>query len=154
MEGENKMAFTPIKPYDDELMIWNDADEMYYITEQALVRKGIDIRSRLAFNKASSPEYVIQGVITDASNDIYGFIGEYAGYNHMQKQLIATVPSLRRKIYRALLEQANYNILQGRLSMSAEADKRTPNIYICTTARQILSETVKELGCSILYTGV
>jgi hypothetical protein len=148
------MNYTPIQPYSDELMTWNEEDEMYYITEEALIRKGINIRSRLALNKASSPEYVIEGIISDASNDIYGYIGEYSMNNYLQKGLIATVPSLRRKIYRALLEQANYNILQGRLSMSAEADKRTPNIYICTTARQILSETVEELGYSILYTGV
>jgi hypothetical protein len=57
-----------IQPYTDERLRWDDYENRYYLTEKALINIGIDIRSRLAFNKVSSPEYIINGFLDFKSN--------------------------------------------------------------------------------------
>lgn len=146
------MTYCPIQPYSDELMTWNEVDEMYYLTEEALIKRGIPLRSRLALSKASSPEYIINGLLETVSEMIYNYIHDFSANNKAQDCLIATVPSLRKIIYKALIQQAVYVLKVGNLSLSVEDSIRSKSIDM--NAVRTLNTVVHELGIPITYTGV
>lgn len=134
-------------PYNDERMIYEDG--RYILTEAALVENGTDLRSRLQNNLR--PELVINRLLRHISAMIYNFIHSYSTENEMQDALIATVPALRPIIFAALLNQAEYVLMNGDLTRSVDRDKRA--IAIDENARLALDTTVPELGCSILWAG-
>lgn len=139
-------------PYNTETMIFNEAEGMYIITEKALINRGINIRGRLARRKAITPEYIINGLLLTVSEMIYGYIHDFTTENQMQDYIIATMPSVRPIIEKALLQQAIYVIRNGDLTLSTDEAKR--KLAIDIKAKQTLNTTIKELGTPITYLGV
>lgn len=140
-------------PYDDDHMIFDPHINRYYLTEQALLDCGIDLRARLAARKAVSPDNVINSVLRIATRHVYAFIHRYNINNPAQDQAIACVPSLRPIIYDALLTQAVYTLTVGDLSNSVKPEERAAAYH--PELEDILGVPVRELGGrSILYAGV
>ena len=147
MTGQN------LYPYSDDLMIYDEGTNKYYITEQALVQSGIDVRYRLAAGKCSNPDIVLQNFLRRVSFVIYNFIHRYSLYNSRQDNLIAQVPELRPILYEALTSQAQYMWTNGDLTMSTAERKRAMAIDI--QAQDVLNTALRSLGNrSILYNGV
>lgn len=147
MNGQN------LYPYSDDLMIYDEGTNKYYITEQALVQSGIDVRYRLAAGKCSNPDIVLRNFLRRVSFVIYNFIHTYSLYNSRQDNLIAKVPELRPILYNALTSQAQYMWTNGDLTMSTDERKRAMAIDI--QAQEALNTAVRSLGNrSILYNGV
>lgn len=141
-----------IQPYTDERLRWDDYENRYYLTEKALIDIGINIRSRLAFNKVSSPEYIINGFFDDITDLIYNYIHKHSANNELQDYLIAHYEEARKVIYRALKTQAKYVLLNGNLTLSVHEDER--KAAISPEVTEILNTIITELGASLLYTGV
>lgn len=141
-----------IKPYNDDLMYFNEASGHYVLREQALIRKGVLLRDRLAKTKAENATYIINGLLETASDMIYDYLHDFSMDNDRQDALIASIPSLRAIIQKAMLQQAIYILQVGNLSLSVDEDKRRKAIDY--SAIKILNTTVKELGAPITYAGV
>lgn len=139
-------------PFDDELMRFDITTNQYVLTEKALLRRGIDLRSRLAQRKAVTPEDVINGLLTTTSDMIYAYIHDCNVDNARQDYMIAKIPSMRQIIYKAMLYQASYILTVGNLSLSADREKRA--MAIDPTAIKILNTTIPELGVPITFAGV
>ena len=139
-----------MKPYTDDLMRWDDATGRYYLTETALIRQGIDLRSRLG--RSASPEYVINGLLNRTTALVYGYIHGHNINTQKQDALIAETPSMRDIIYNALLAQAVYVVYNGDLSISVKPEEREN--YMDITARTELARIMPEYGRNILYSGV
>ena len=83
---------------------------------------------------------------------IYDYLHDFSMDNDRQDALIASIPSLRAIIQKAMLQQAIYILKEGNLSLSVDEDKRRKAIDY--SAIKILNTTVKELGAPITYAGV
>lgn len=140
-----------IYPYSDELMIWDEKSNRYYLTENALLDNGIDLRSRLGANDTVNAYSVINRLLKHTTTMIYNYIHSFSIDNSAQDRLISSIPSLRSIIYDALVLQVEYILLNGDFSRSAEPAKRT--LAIDDNAKQRLSDSIPELGVSILYAG-
>lgn len=139
-------------PFNTDTMIFDDIDNQYRLTEQALIRQGEDLRSRLARTRATAPEYIINGVLTTVSDMIYAYIHKFSVHNAVQDNIIATYEGARRVIERAMTKQAFYVIHNGNLNLSTNENERSK--AMSPEAVDILNTEIRELGCSILYTGV
>jgi hypothetical protein len=138
-------------PYSDNYLILDDISGQYVLTEDALVANGTNLRSKLEYNRSVNASAIISRHLQRVSDVIYNFIHSFSNENERQNTLIHVIPSLRSDLYRAMLAQSEYMLLNGDLSRSVEKDKR--DIAIDMSARQILSKTNPELGTSILYSG-
>ena len=140
-------------PYSDEYMIFDEDTKRYVLTPKYVYDKiGVDMEASLKERAAINPQILAQRFLTEVSDDIYDFIHEHSVYNARQDCLIATVPSLRQIMQKAMEQQFVYSRLNGLLGYSS--DKETQDKRICPKAINTLSQTVCELGHSILYTGV
>lgn len=140
-----------IQPYSDELMRYDELTNMYYLTEQALILRGIDLRARLSMTNSPSPEYVINGLLETVSELIYNYIHEFSMNNEYQDKIINHIEQARSIVYKALLQQAVYMLKVGNLTLSVDENVRRHAID--TSAISTLSTTITEVGASILYRG-
>ena len=141
-----------IFPYTDDLMRFDETRNRYFLTEFALVMNGTDLRTRLTFNRTLDPTTVINRVLSRVSEMIYNYIHSFNSDNRRQDELIAKLPSLRSIIYNAMINQAEYFIMNGDFSRSAEPDKRM--LAIDATAKEYLNTVISEIGVPITYAGV
>lgn len=143
----------PIKqePYTDELMWWDEATQKYYLTEQSLIREGIDVRGRLALTKTENATYVINGFLKRVTSVVYGYIHKFNTRNDVQDYFIAVIPSLREKIRLALTYQALFIWMNGDWTLSPEREKR--ELAIDPVAIDILDEKAREINNPITYQG-
>lgn len=140
-----------IKPYSDAEMRYDSSRKRYVLTEYALIMNGTDIRSRLSSNITIDPSAIIDRVLTRVSEMIYNYIHSFNIDNNRQDELIATIPSLRRIIYSAMLNQVEYVIMNGDFSRSADPNKRA--LVIDATAKDYLNTVIPEIGVPITYSG-
>lgn len=141
-----------IQPYSTELMRFDEERNMYFLTEKALVQRGIDLRTRLAMTQCPSPEYVINGLLETVSEMIYNYIHSFASDDAYQDKIINHIEQARGVVYRALLQQAVYMLKVGNLSLSVDDNVRRKSID--ENAKVTLNTTIVELGRPITYTGV
>lgn len=137
--------------YSDNKMIFDELTGRYVLTEQALLENGIDLRSRLERNRTVNATAVINRTLRRVSDMIYNYVHKFNLDNKQQDLWIASIPALRQIIYTAMLEQAEYFLMNGDLSRSVERDKR--EVAIDYSAQQTLSTVVPELGAPITYQG-
>jgi hypothetical protein len=139
-----------IEPYTDEYLKYDEMTGWYYITEKALISRGIDLRARLSRKKAISPEYVINGLITLASEMIYNYVHMFSFDNYKQDYFITHIEELRPVILRALLQQATYILRVGDAYLSKEDRDKAISPHAINT----LNTTIRELGnLPITYSG-
>ncbi|MEE1279675.1 MAG: hypothetical protein UHH95_02450 [Oscillospiraceae bacterium] len=110
------------------------------------------MRERLAITRCPSPEYVINGILEDVSDMVYNYIHDFNDDNDRQDYIIANVNSARAIIEKAMINQTEYVIKEGNLYLSLDDNERSK--AFSEQAHKILSRTIKEIGTSILYTGV
>ncbi len=149
MAYETKKAVS--YPYSDELMRWDEGDKRYYLTEQALIESGTDVRAMLAANDAVNADFIINRVLKHTTTQIYNYIHKQSTNNARQDAWIEKVPSLRAIIYDALLLQAEYLLSVGDPTRTLERDKREMGVDV--NAIEKLNTTVAELGIPVTYSG-
>lgn len=140
-----------IKPYNDDLMYFDELSGHYVLREQALIRQGIDLRGRLASTKAENATYIINGLLQTASDMIYDYIHDFNTANERQDYLIASIEGARPLIQKAMLQQAIYILKVGNLSLSVDDNERRKAIDY--SAIRTLNTTIRELGVPITYSG-
>lgn len=138
-------------PYSDELMIFDEASGRYVLTEKALAVNGMDLRARLSRRRGTPVEAIISRLTRRISDMVYNYIHQFNVANNTQDRIIASSESLRSIIYRAMLEQTEYVLMNGDLSRSVEKDKR--QVAIDYSVVNTLNTVVPELGVPITYTG-
>lgn len=141
-----------IQPYSDELMRYDELTNMYYLTEEALIRRGIALRARLAMTNSPSPEYVINGLLETVSEMIYNYIHSFSTNNECQDVIINHVEQARSIVYKALVQQAVYMLKAGNLSLSVDENIRRNAID--QNAKTTLDTVIRDIGRPITYTGV
>lgn len=139
-------------PLTDALMQFDEESGRYVLTEEALVQNGTDLRARLSYTNTPNVTGIITRHLNRVSDVIYDYIHSYSMNNINQDRYIAKIPTLRRYIYKAMLAQSEYMLLNGDLTMSTDARERANAIDF--NAKAVLETVVPELGRSILYAGV
>ena len=140
-----------MQPYSDDYMQYNESTGRYVLTEKALTDNGTNLRARLSRNRATNATAIINRLLNRVSEMIYNYIHQFSHDNKRQDGIIAIVPGCREIIQRAMLEQAEYMLMNGDLSRSVEADKRA--LAIDYSARETLNTVIAELGVPITYAG-
>lgn len=105
-------------PYSDDLMIFDERANRYILTETALEREGIFLRARLSRSALIDAPSVIHGFVKTISTHTYNYLHQYAHNIAQQDMCIALTPAMRDVIYRAMIEQAKYVIMNGDMSLS------------------------------------
>ncbi len=141
-----------IYPYSDEYMTFDEESQRYVLTNKYVFEKlGVDLEGALSERKAVNAQILANRFLVEVSDDIYEFIHLHSFYTERQDYLIATVPSLRNIMQKAMGQQFLYSRLNGLLGYSSELEKQQHRI--CPKAKDTLGQIVPELGRSILYTG-
>lgn len=138
-------------PYSDELLTYNEFTKHYTLTENALIASGIDLRARLSRRRGTPVSEVINRFVNRVTEVVYNYIHKHNIANKRQDEMIAHSNSFRAIIYRALIQQAEYMLMNGDLTRSIDRDKRELAIDYSTI--ETLNTVVPEFGISILYSG-
>lgn len=136
-------------PYSDDLMIFDEESGHYVLTERAAEDNGTKMRERLSRRRSTNAAAVINRTLVRVSDMIYNYIHR-GGDDCNKDRLIATVPELRRVIFKAMLEQLEYLLFNGDLSRSVDRDKR--EIAIDASAQETLNTFIPSIGVPITYT--
>ena len=140
-------------PYSDEHMIFDEESNRYVLTSKYVFEVlGVDLEGALAERQAVNAQIMAKHFLEEVSDDIYNFIHLHSANNARQDYIIATIPSMRKIIQKAMGQQFIYSRLNGLLGYSVEKEKQQSKI--CPKAQETLSQTIPELRISILYTGV
>lgn len=139
-------------PLTDALMQFDEESGRYVLTEEALVQNGTDLRARLSYTNTPNVTGIITRHLNRVSDVIYDYIHSYSMNNITQDKYIAKIPTLRRYIYKAMLAQSEYMLLNGDLTQSPDPRDRANAIDY--NAKAVLETVVPEIGRSILYMGV
>ena len=141
-----------IYPLSDEYMIYNEQLRRYILTEKDVLENlGIDLPARLRCKNGSSNANSINALLNLASVHVYRFIHEHNVNNDWQDCVIANTQKGRQIIKEAMEQQLIYLLTIGDLSRSTDSTKRA--FWFDDTARDILYQTIPEIGTTILYTG-
>ncbi len=140
-----------IEPYSDTLLRWDAGSKRYYITEDALIANGTNLRAKLAANRAADANAIINRVLNQATVMIYGYIHSFNTNNAAQDNIIARIPSMREIIFNALLFQAEYIAQRGILTRSLNPETR--KLGVDESAKDELNREITELGIPITYAG-
>jgi hypothetical protein len=138
-------------PYSDELMTFDEATKHYILTEKALEMNGMALRRRLSLRRGAPVSEIINRLLRRVSDIVYNYIHKFNVANKLQDEIIAQYESARSIIYRAMLEQTEYVLLNGDLSRSVEKDKRA--IAIDYSVVETLNTVIPEFAVPITYTG-
>lgn len=140
-----------MEAYSTDFMNFDEVTGHYVLTEKALAAFGTDMRGRLSRNRYVNATAVINRFLTRVSDVIYNYIHKFSFDNKWQDQMIASYDTLRVIIQKAMLEQAEYMLMNGDLTRSVEQEKR--DLAIDYSAIQTLNTNVPELGRPITYSG-
>lgn len=139
-------------PLSDEYMIYNEQAKRYVLTEKdVLDNLGINLSARMKSKNGSTNLNVINSLLNLASVHVYRFIHEHSINNSWQDCVIANTEKGRQIIKEAMEQQLVYVLTIGDLSRSTDSAKRA--FWFDDTAKEILYQTIPEIGTSILYTG-
>lgn len=136
-------------PFSDNYMIFKDG--RYQLTEESLIQMGIDLRARLAASKAVAPEYTINMILETVTDTVYEYIHKFNSDTNAQDRIIATYPSARKIIKKALEHQAYYLISLGDQALTLDDNKIRH--MVSPHAKNTLERTIPELGVPIVYIG-
>lgn len=133
-------------PLSDEFMTYDYDTHRYVLTEKDVFDNlGINISARIKNPTA------INALLDQISGQVYDFLHDYNFDNNYQDFIIAATESGRKIIKRAMEEQLKYVLTVGDLTRSTDEKKRA--LWFDMSAKRELLKPIKEIGCSILYTG-
>lgn len=136
----------------DNIMIFDEISKQLILTEQATLDNGIQLRARLSRKKNTDPTSVIMSLTRRVSNIIYNYLHQFSLNNMAQNEFIASNEECRYIVYRAMIEQLEYMLMNGDLSRSPEISKR--QLFIDESAKQTLNTVISSIGIPLTYTGV
>ncbi len=133
-------------PYSDDYMTYDYDAHRYILTEQ-------DIFDNFAINLTErfKNENTIRTVLNQVSIQTYRYIHEHNMNTDLQNYIIAKSPKAREIIKSAMEQQLLYWLTVGDLSRSPDRNKR--ELWFDDTAKEILLQTIPEIGTSICFTG-
>ena len=139
-----------IKPYSDDYMTYDEAQNRYVLTEKAVLDEyGIDLAAEAL---DSGNLIAVKAILKRVSNNVYNFIHTFSNQNDVQDRMIAYSDTGREMIKSALLEQFLYMRVNGDLSLSSNRDERMN--AVSDDVRTILERRLPEFcGYSVLYSG-
>ena len=139
-------------PYSDEYMVFDEDTKRYVLTTKYVYDKiGVDMEGTLKEREAINAQVLANRFLVEVSDDIYDFIHKHNVNTARQDYWIASIPSLRKIIQKAMEQQFVYSRLNGLLGYSSDKDVQAQ--AVCPKAVNTLAQIVPELGISILYTG-
>lgn len=141
-----------ITPQSDELVIFDELTGQYILTEEATLRDGMQLRARLSRKRDVDPTSIINALCRRVSNIIYNYLHKYSLNNMRQNMIIAQNAECKQIVYRAMLEQLAYLLMNGDLSRSVDIDKR--RIAVDQSAKETLDTVIPSLGVPLTYQGV
>lgn len=134
-------------PYSDDYMIFNEQANRYVLTEKDVLENyGINLSARFV-----NPS-LVKPTLNQVSLQVYSYIHGFNVNNKMQDYIIAHTEDGRRIIKEAMEQQLLYFLSVGDLSKTPDEHKR--KFWFDEMAKEILMQPIKEIGTSILYTGV
>lgn len=136
----------------DNIMIFDEISKQFILTEQATLDNGIQLRARLSRKKNTDPTSVIMSLTRRVSNIIYNYLHQFSLNNMAQNEFIASNEECRYIVYRAMIEQLEYMLMNGDLSRSPEISKR--QLFIDESAKQTLNTVISSIGIPLTYMGV
>lgn len=140
-----------IKPYSDDYMTYDEAQNRYVLTEKAVLDEyGIDLAAEAL---DSGNLIAVKAILKRVSKVVYNFIHTFSNQNDVQDRMIAYSDTGREMIKSALLEQFLYMRVNGDLSLSANPNERFN--AVSDDVRTILERRLTEFcGYSVLYSGM
>lgn len=138
-------------PYTDNLMRYDEVMHRYVLTEDGLKAAGVNLRTKLERRRGVDASLVINGILETASDIVYNYIHEFNSDNLRQDMILASCPSFRPYIQKALQRQALHLLRYGDLTGSPDREIRANAVD--GIAKQVLNTTIPELGCPITYAG-
>ena len=127
-------------------MTFNEKENRYVLTEQDIISNlGIDVNERL-----KNPD-AVSSLLNQISIQVYRFIHQFNADNAFQDYVIARTEMGRKIIKSAMEEQFIYVMVNGDLSRSTDEKKRA--LWFDDNAKEILMQTIPEIGTHILYSG-
>ena len=136
----------------DNIMIFDEISKQFILTEQATLDNGIQLRARLSRKKNTDPTSVIMSLTRRVSNIIYNYLHQFSLNNMAQNEFIASNEECRYIVYRAMIEQLEYMLMNGDLSRSPEISKR--QLFFDERAKQTLNTVIPSIGVPLTYMGV
>lgn len=93
------------KPFTDDKLRWDEYEERYFITEDALKLAGVDLRARFT-SAGKNADSVVKSMIRLASSIFYGYLHDGSLSTEIQDHFVHHTLDCRVGIYRSLLEIA------------------------------------------------
>lgn len=150
-----------IVPYDDEYMFYDWDNHRYVLTPKAIIDNvGEDLSIILNKGRSVNTQMLPQMFLDEISDFVYNDIYAHSNQNDIQEFYLAKLQTTRKIIFRAMLEQAKYTLVNGLLQQYAGVDlkknTKSPDFtdrLLSPRARQILSREIPELGVPITWQG-
>lgn len=118
-----------------------------YVTEVL----GIDIESKLSQNDIMNTQSAFNMLLVKVSTQVYSYIHKFNSDTKSQDQIIKNTKGGQDIIKRAMTSQLIHILTVGDLRLSTDKEKR--ELWFSEDAKDILGETIPEIGTTILYTG-
>ncbi len=150
-------------PYSDDDMEYSTETHRYTLTPAYVLEEtGMTLNQVLNPGMMSQPQKVEQLYLEQISKSIYKFIYSTNNENDKQEYLLAKLPSLRKIIREAMLQQVIYVLKGGDLGLYNGVNVKTGQIMdprqlqqvrISSDAKRELDTQVPELKVAITYQG-
>lgn len=150
-------------PYSSDDMTYSTETHRYTLTpEYVLKETGITLQQVLNPGLMSQPQQVAQIFLEKISKSIYKYIYETNRENYKQEYLLAKLPTLRKIIREAMLQQVLYVLNNGDLAIYSGVNVKTGQIMdlrqlqqagISPDAKRELDTQLPEIQVAITYQG-
>lgn len=136
---------------DDEKMIFDEYENRYKLTEEALLANGIDIRARYTEAGIGDAGLAITALISDATNIVYNYAHDGVYDNCKQDFILNNDEIVRKGVYRALLAMAKSLARYGNRLNSVEGGER--GVAIPVEVKAEFEIVYPHLGHTLKYAG-
>ena len=150
-------------PYSADDMEYSTETHRYKLTNEYVLKvTGINLQEVLNPGMMSQPQQVSQNYLEQISKEIYEYIYETNDETLKQEYLLAKLPSLRKIIREAMLQQVLYVLNGGDLGLYNGVNLKTGQILdprqlqqvgISPYAKRELNTQLPEIGVAITYQG-
>lgn len=139
------------KAIEDDEMRFDDGLNMFILTPKAFLNRGVDLISSASNEKGVSPDTIVNEWLYNVSLAVYGYIHDFSAYNEEQDRAIYHLYRARTIVKQALIAQGLYMRKVGDLSLARDKDMQER--AVAERVKQILQQTIPELGHSLIYAG-
>ncbi|MBQ0099417.1 MAG: hypothetical protein KBS91_02580 [Firmicutes bacterium] len=135
-----------------EYLQYSETTNRFILTEKYVTEVlGIDIASKLSQNDVLNTQGALMLLLDKVSTQVYNYIHKFNANNNMQDCIIKNTKGGQNILLRAMSSQLIHILTVGDLRLSTDEKQRA--LYFSEDAKDILNETIPELGTSLLYCG-